>query len=285
MIQEILPKKFDHTYKNELPEKDSCIFCFYKEKVLLKMDEKSNIFYFPEYDEIPEKQENMQYLFSIDNKKFFLADWNQEKKIEGYSYENIDFVRYAKPRDLIFALYTAFHLYVWYRDNQYCGRCGAKVTFSQKERMLYCEECHNMIYPKIAPAVIVGIINGDKILMTKYAGRDYKKYALVAGFIEIGETAEEAVKREVMEEVGLSVKNIHYYKNQPWGLGSNLLLGYFAELDGTDCIKLDEKELSEAIWVHRDEMKEINDGISLTREMMDVFCNHQEWFKNNHYMQ
>ena len=93
------------------------------------------------------------------------------------------------------------------------------------QRMLQCPCCANMVFPKIAPAVIVGVTHGDKILMTKYAGREYKRYALIAGFTEIGETAEETVKREVMEEVGLTVKNIRYYKSQPWGFDSNLLLG------------------------------------------------------------
>ena len=78
-----------------------------------------------------------------------------------------------------------------------------------------CACCGNMVYPKIAPAVIVGVIYDNKILMTKYSDREYKKYALIAGFTEIGETAEETVRREVMEEVGLKVKDIVYYKSQP----------------------------------------------------------------------
>ena len=81
--------------------------------------------------------------------------------------------------------------------------------------MMRCSACGNTVYPKIAPAVIVGVINGDKILLTKYNGRAYKKYALIAGFTEIGETAEETVAREVMEEAGIKVKDITYYKSQP----------------------------------------------------------------------
>jgi len=107
--------------------------------------------------------------------------------------------------------------------------------------------------------------------MTKYAGRSYKKYALIAGFTEIGETAEETVAREVMEEVGLKVKNIRYYKSQPWGVDGNLLLGFFADLDGEGEIHLDENELSEGEWFARDAMPAHDDGISLTREMMGVF--------------
>lgn len=94
--------------------------------------------------------------------------------------------------------------------------------------MLRCPKCGNLIYPKIAPAVIVAVTRGDQILMTRYQGRDYKGYALIAGFTEIGETAEDTVRREVMEEVGLQVKDLRYYGSQPWGADANLLLGFLA---------------------------------------------------------
>jgi NAD+ diphosphatase len=138
-----------------------------------------------------------------------------------------------------------------------------------------------MIFPKIAPAVIVGVVDGDKILMSKYADREYKKYALIAGFTEFGETAEQTVCREVWEEVGLRVKHIKYYKSQPWGIDSNLLLGYFAELDGRADILLDRQELALAEWFDRREMPAHDDGISLTREMMGFFEQEEafrEWY-------
>ena len=107
--------------------------------------------------------------------------------------------------------------------------------------------------------------------MTKYAGREYKRYALIAGFTEIGETAEETVQREVMEEVGIRVKNIRYYKSQPWGFDSNLLLGYFCELDGSGKIRLDEEELATAEWVDYRDIPDDPEGLSLTRAMMTAF--------------
>jgi NAD+ diphosphatase len=130
-----------------------------------------------------------------------------------------------------------------------------------------------MIFPKIAPAVIVGVTNGDKILLTKYANREYKRYALIAGFNEIGETIEETVKREVMEEAGLHVKNIRYYKSQPWGFDSNLLMGFFCEVDGSKHIVMDEHELSEAEWVNRSDIPDYKEHLSLTHEMMLVLKN------------
>ena len=130
-----------------------------------------------------------------------------------------------------------------------------------------------MEYPKISPAVIVGVTDGNRILMSKYADRDYKKYALLAGFTEIGETIEETVKREVMEEVGLKVKNIRFYKSQPWSFTDTLLMGFFANLDGDSEITLDQEELALAEWFEREEIPVTERNISLTNEMILAFKN------------
>ena len=96
-------------------------------------------------------------------------------------------------------------------------------------------------------------------------------YALIAGFTEIGETLEETVQREVMEEVGLKVKNIRYYKSQPWSFSSTLLCGFFCEVDGDTDITLDTEELAVGEWFDRDNIPVEDDGVSLTREMIGVF--------------
>ena len=117
------------------------------------------------------------------------------------------------------------------------------------------------------------IQDGDKILMSKYAGRTYKKYALLAGFTEIGETLEETVQREVMEEVGLKVKNIRYYKSQPWSFTDTLLMGFYCDLDGEAAITLDREELAMAEWFQRDEIPVEPERDSITNEMIIRFKN------------
>lgn len=146
----------------------------------------------------------------------------------------------------------------------------------KKERMLHCKHCHNMEYPKLSPAVIVAIRNGDKLLLSKYAGREYTRYALIAGFAEIGEPIEDTVRREVMEEVGLKVKNLHFYKSQPWSFTDTLLFGFFCDLEGDDTIHLDEEELALAEWKDRSDIPGDDYEISLTREMMTLFKNGQD---------
>ena len=104
--------------------------------------------------------------------------------------------------------------------------------------------CGKTTYPKLMPAVIVAIVHEDKILVTSYANRPSRGFALIAGFTEIGETVEETVHREVMEEVGLRVKNLRFYKSQPWSFTDTLLMGFYCELDGAcEDVILDEVEL------------------------------------------
>lgn len=127
-------------------------------------------------------------------------------------------------------------------------------------------------YPQIFLGVIVRILDGEEILLTKYAKTNYNHYALVAGYCEIGESLEDTVRREVMEEVGLEVGNIRYYKSQPWAFFQSLLVGFFADLKGDRKVTLQLEELNEATWAKRNEINSILlPNVSLTAEMMEKF--------------
>lgn len=276
MLQDIYPKIYHNEYQDMKPEENDFILIFHKNTVLLRFQEEK--LRYPTLKEMGGFPCDYYYLFSIDNYKYFLACPKSDSEepailLKGYTYEDVRIFRTANSRHTAFAGITAHHLFGWYQTNQFCGRCGHKMAPDHKERMLFCSNCHNEVYPRISPAVIVAVVNGDKILMSKYAGRPYTNYALIAGFTEIGESAEQTVAREVMEEVGLKVKNIRYYKSQPWAFSGSLLIGYFCELDGSDKIKLDTTELAEASWFSRDEITLEDDHISLTREMIMQFKN------------
>lgn len=284
MIQDIAPKQLHNQYFDRIPERGDKILAYQNKAVFL--NESFNKIRFLTYGELCDAYEKQgksvppcQYLFSIDEDMYFLTALDETIKFEGFSYQRLIQVRPMYPKDYVMAAATGWHLCLWYRSNQFCGCCGHKLVHDKKERMLSCPQCGNLVFPKIAPAIIVGVTDGDKILMTKYAGREYKRYALIAGFTEIGETAEETVKREVMEEVGLHVKNITYYKSQPWGFDSNLLLGFFAEVDDTKSITLDTKELSLAEWVDWKDVPDDYEKISITNEMMQLFKDkkRKEW--------
>ena len=270
MIQDIAPYKLSNQY---LPDKicgpeDTVISVQGGSLLVGKGDAELR---FPRRDELP-GDISCRYLFAINGQDFYLAE-EPVAEAAGFSYLGLRDIRYQLkgPRFLMYAAYTAFHLAVWYRDNRFCGRCGGGTVHSEKERALKCPHCGNVIYPRLIPAVIVGVINGDSILMTKYANRPMSFYALIAGFTEIGETLEECVAREVREEAGLKVKNLRYYKSQPWGSVQDVLMGFYCDVDGDTTIQLERNELKEGRWVPREEIEGQLDDFSLTHEMMMTF--------------
>jgi NAD+ diphosphatase len=124
------------------------------------------------------------------------------------------------------------------------------------------------------PAVIVGVTHKNRIILSRYNGQPKNTYALVAGFIEFGESLEEGVKREVLEEVGLHVTNVRYYKSQPWPFTSSLLMGFYCDvISGDEDIVLDPEELSLAQWFEREDIPVEFNNISLTNEMIMAFKN------------
>lgn len=278
MIQEIAPHKFHNEYMPIRPEKEDYLLVYKGRKILLKFV--NDMISYPTFEELESCNEmsilyeEFTYLFEIDGKHFYRGGHLNIDGLRGYKWEDMQMFRVSSPKYLAFAAVTGWQMNRWYDTHKFCGRCGHAMIKDEKERMVKCPECGLMEFPKICPAVIVGLTHGNKILMTKYAHAEHKRYALVAGYAETGETIEEAVAREVMEEVGLKVKNLRYYKSQPWSYSDSLLFGFFCELDGDDeTVTLDKNELAVAEWFEREEMPVEANDISLTNEMMMAFKN------------
>jgi NAD+ diphosphatase len=263
MLQDILPHVYSNDWFSSKPVQGDIIFGYHGNEILT---DTSNSFF--HYDDIPDGHQFI-YLFSIDHTSFFLTDMHDMNTVPHSTNE----MRNWNPSWLGYACITAYQLYLWYRDNRYCGRCGAEMQLDDKERALRCTECGNLIYPKIMPAVITAVINDDdQILVTKYAYGSYHNYALVAGYAEIGETIEETVIREVKEETGITVDSLHYYKSQPWSFSGSLLFGFWCRAHGEQKIILQQNELKEAFWADRSNTDiDISDGISLTAEMIHLY--------------
>lgn len=279
MIQDIFPLVMKNQYEKKVPASNDRVLSFQEDRIFVREGERSDYLCYGELTDwcgvSGEPIPAAVYLFSLGECAYFLADLPEafvEKAQEnGFSYVRMFAMRRKKPKELVFAAATAWHLYIWYRDNRFCGRCGQRLLHSETLRMLSCPCCGNQVFPKIAPAVIVGVTNGESILLTKYADREYTRYALVAGFTEIGETAEETVRREVFEETGLLVSEPRYYGSQPWGFDLNLLLGYFCEVKDASALRLDEEELADAAWVHYSELPRDEEGLSLTQRIIGAF--------------
>ncbi|MCR5367242.1 NAD(+) diphosphatase [Eubacterium sp.] len=280
MIQDIYPSRlYNEFHKYEISDNDYLLMFNEEGKILLGKKENEVIFpckadmcHINDHNstESNSDKESVVYLFSLDDKRFFLATSDIEIAKKNYSYYTMREVRDVFSGKEVFAVFTAFHLWKWYRDNIYCGKCKGKLVFHDKERALVCPDCGNVIYPRINPAVIVGVIKDDSLLITKYR-RGYAHSALVAGFTEIGETLEETVSREVMEETGVKIKNIRYYKSQPWGMAQDILVGFYCEAEEDSVIHMDENELKYAEWVKREDIILQPNNLSLTNEMMRMF--------------
>ncbi len=272
MIQDISPKQLSLSYDLREPDSASRI-CIFNGSRILGAQEEDGFFSLPRFCELPIEKESCWFLFSISERDYFL--YTKKLTVVGGddTYLSLRRILSASPQSQAFAAVTAWHLARWYQDNRYCGRCGHPTVRHSQERALQCTECGNLIYPRINPAIIVAVTDGDRLLITKYAASHgpTRFFALIAGFCEIGESPEDTVRREVLEEVGLRVKNIRYYKSQPWGIDGNLSLGFVADLDGSDKIRMDQNELSQALWVNREDVPQRGNTLALTSEIMEAF--------------
>lgn len=287
MIQDIEPYKYKVTYINCRPEDEDFIILRRNDRILLRAIE--DTIEYPTYADAKAilgadiEGCDARYLFEIEGagRFFFIWKGREEDIKEGLLQQGYEFIRqrgvqYYKPRWAAFAGTTACHFAGWYEDNRFCGRCGGPMTCDDAERMVFCEKCRVPVYPRINPVVIVGVTDGDRILLVKYAGGEYHEYCLVAGFMEAGETVEDAVRREVLEETGVCVKNIRYYKSQPWSLSESMILGVYCDLDGSDEVSLNDGELSVAEWFNREDVPHRDDGVSVTGELMNGFIEGKE---------
>jgi NAD+ diphosphatase len=268
MIHQIAPHVFNNQYKPRPPKADDYIFIYEKGQFYLDCtDEKAPRI--PLYADFPESEP--RYLFTIDEKAFYLLWGNDVALPENYKLQPTFALFPLSPGYTAFAGLTASHIAGWYDKRRICGRCGAALVHSEIERKMDCPECKAEEFPQINPVVIVGVTNGDKLMLTRYANRPVTHFALIAGFAEIGESFEECVAREVFEEVGVRVKNIRFYKSQPWAMSGSLLAGFYCDLDGDGTVTLQEDELSEGVWVPREEIPEQDTRMALTAEMIEQF--------------
>ncbi|WP_326910140.1 NAD(+) diphosphatase [Sedimentibacter sp. MB31-C6] len=208
MIHDIEPRIFNNNFENKKAESKD-LFLSYDGDTVLVREDKDKLWYpsFSDFkNEYPHLIDNSQFLFTIDDINYYLVEKKGLDTVKGWGYISTNRFRSEIKYWRSFAGVVGWQLNRWYENHRFCSKCGKEMKRSEKERMLYCESCGFQVYPTISPCVIVAVHNGDRLLLTKYAGRAYTNYALIAGFAEIGESLEQTVIREVKEEVGLDVK-------------------------------------------------------------------------------
>lgn len=170
--------------------------------------------------------------------------------------------------DWIGVLSRAMQISVFVRTHRFCGQCGSRMTRVNWELAVHCDNCSHRAYPRISPCIIVAIRDGNRILLAQ--GRNHKDgmHSTLAGFVESGERLEEAVHREVFEEVGVRVKNLEYFGSQPWPFPHSLMVGFIADYDGGEIV-LQEQEILAAGWFTEDALPKIPPSISIAGQLID----------------
>lgn len=271
----ILPEVSFSVQPTHLQPEDSSYFLCFKPGQILLVDgegEPSLPTYAMVKPLLPPNELPFQ-LASTDERAIFAPDPLKSLDIpegNGLKYKSMHAFRHMSF-DASGTLTSASHLWNWYRRSRFCGACGAALEHCQSERALRCPTCGELYFPMIAPAVIVAITCSDSILVARNVNSQWKHYSLIAGYVEVGESIEHAVRREVMEEVGLEITGLRYLGDQPWGFSGSLMFAFQADADKNAPIHLQESELSEALWITRDELTPDPRPISIAAEMLERF--------------
>lgn len=166
-------------------------------------------------------------------------------------------------------LSTGFQVWQWWQDHRFCGRCGERTGAHPRERARWCGRCNIPWYPRIAPCIITVIRDGDRFLLARSARVTRNFYSLIAGFVEPGESLEQTVEREVMEETGLEVTNIRYQSSQPWPFPHQLMAGFFADYKAGE-LRLQEDELADAGWFTVDDHPPIPSQTTIAGQLINA---------------
>jgi NAD+ diphosphatase len=176
-------------------------------------------------------------------------------------------VLYQQP-DMFEYVARAFQVNLFLKTHKYCGQCGNEMELIDWELATHCQPCNHRCYPRISPCIIVAIRKGNEILLAQGAKSTSGMYSVLAGFVESGETLEQAVHREVFEEVGIKVKNLKYFGSQPWPFPHSLMMGYTAEYAGGE-ITICEDEILAADWFTLETMPETPPTLSISGQLIE----------------
>ncbi|MCY0965509.1 NAD(+) diphosphatase [Parathalassolituus penaei] len=164
----------------------------------------------------------------------------------------------------------ALQLQQWARDHSFCGRCGSRMALHPKEHAMHCDSCGRLDFPRISPCIITVVTRGEYCLLAHHTRYATAFYSSLAGFVEAGESLESALRREVMEEVGIKVGNLEYFGSQSWPFPGQMMVGFFAEYESGE-ICIDQDEIADARWFRYDDLPEIPGEISISGQLIRTF--------------
>lgn len=218
-----------------------------------------------------------QYLGTLESRPCYSAEVAADMTApSGMAFRGLRSLFGAIEEDLFYLAGRAIQIVNWDRDHQYCGSCGKPTIALENERAKRCPDCGLTSYPRLSPAIITAILKPGKILLAHAPHFQDKMYSLLAGFVEPGESLEECVQREIMEEVGITVKNIRYFGSQPWPFPDSLMIGFIADYAHGE-IAVDGVELTDADWFDIGNLPKLPPSISIARKIID-------WVVSEHFV-
>jgi NAD+ diphosphatase len=212
-----------------------------------------------------------QYLGKLKHKPCYSAEViSKTNAPDGMEFRDLRSLYDDLEEDIFLLAGKAIQIVNWDKNHQFCGRCGAPTENMKNEIAKICPECGFTSHTRLSPAVITAIIKDGKILMAKHSSATGNPYGLIAGFLEPGETIEDAVGRETLEEVGIKIKNIKYFGSQPWPFPDSLMIAYTAEYDSGK-IQVDGKEIIDAQWFTASDLPRIPHKMSIAGELIEWY--------------
>ena len=252
-------------------------FAFLGSQLLVHLDsESARLPYLRDFAELGLPHQGEHYLGQFDSHACYAVDLPEGTAAPpGMAYEGLRRIYGRLEEELFWLAGRAVQIVEWDRTHRICGRCGVPLKPRPKERAKECPQCGLLQFPRLAPAVIVLVERGHQLLMARSLHFAPGVYSVLAGFVEPGETLEEAVEREVLEEVGIEVKDIRYFGSQPWPFPHSLMIGFTAQYAGGE-IKINHDELEDAGWYTADRLPGQPGKISIARRLIEWFLAKQE---------
>ncbi|MFC1823998.1 NAD(+) diphosphatase [Thermodesulfobacteriota bacterium] len=251
----------------KIPE-NALWFLFENQQLLLKGN---SVLQSPDLKALDPAPAQQLYLGSLDGRSCYAAELSNGASFpDTFSLHRLLSIFSLLGEELIGIAGLANQLVYWDQNHRYCGKCGNSTENKEDERAKICPKCGVMNFPRLSPAIIVAVVKDHQILLGHAMRFPTKFYSVLAGFVEPGESLEECVKREVLEEVGIAVKNIRYFGSQPWPYPDSLMIAFTAEYaDGE--IKIDRSEIDDAGWFSVDDLPPIPSKISIAGHLIDWF--------------
>ncbi len=244
-------------------EREACWFIFAGDQLLVSHDKKN----VPYHHDLV-LQRNL-YMGTLGSKHLFAGEVDATSGApQGWLWSNLRSLFGIINKEHYALAGRALQLLQWDRTHQYCGCCGSATFTRIHERCRECPSCSHLSYLKLAPAIMALVKRGDLMLLARSPHFPEKFYSVLAGYVDPGETLEQCVAREVLEEVGLCVNNIRYFGSQPWPFSGSLMIAFTCDWEGGE-IRIDPAEIEDAAWYDKSHLPQLPPPFSLSRILID----------------